>query len=139
MPAQNYTDSATMFYATLDSSGGRIARNADILAFESIEEAYAFLLGPCVERGYDLSTARIVPGRFGEGWIEVDSEPKLRDGKLVADCCGFAPFAADQLYIAGTGQCSGCHIWRVEPIVDVLVLASVLASASRVSRPAIAA
>ena len=123
-----------MFYATLDSDGGRIARNAAIHAFESLEEAYAFLLGPCVERGYDLGTTRIAPGRFGEGWIEVDSEPKLRDGKLVADHCGFAPFAADQLYIAGTAQCSGSYTWRVEPIVDVLVLAS----ASLATQPAIA-
>jgi len=135
MPAQDRTDSATTFYATLDSDGGRISRNAVIHAFESLEEAHAFLLGPHIGRGYDLSTAKIALGQFGEGWIEVQSQPKLEDGKLVADQYGFAPFTADQLYVSGIAQYPGSHTWRVEPIVDVLVMEI----ATRTPRAAIAA
>lgn len=113
-------------YATHDYDDGRISENAMIVAFDTREAAEAYLLAPYQKNcGWDIESAEIGAGRFGDCWIRVHSEPTVHNGKLRALSCDCAPFAADDLCIRSPGQHPGGRAWWIDPVHDVLVVAHI--------------
>lgn len=108
-----------MFYATHDCDGGRISQNSDIRAFETAEQARSYLLSPFSAADWDLDTAEIGPGYFGDCWIVVHSAPCENERY-------FKPFARNQLNITGPGQHPGGRAWWIEPAEPVLVIDYIL-------------
>jgi len=104
-----------MFYATLDTEADRISQNAYIAAFATRDEAVAYLLSRYDATEWDHASAEIGVGRYGDCWIKVHSVPGDAEPY-------FAPFAADDLYIARPGQHPGGRAWWIEPRPEVLVL-----------------
>lgn len=107
-----------MFYATTDADDGWISQNAAIVAFETEAAAREWLL-----RGYDavdwnLETAVIEPGGFGDCWIKTIVEPG-EDERF------FEPFTRDQLIIQRPGQHPGGKAWWIEPSEPVLVISQI--------------
>ena len=107
-----------MFYATRDAEDGRISQNANIEAFETDAQARAYLLGALAADEWVYESAVIEPGRYGDAWIVIHSEPKAEEG-------WFAPFVREQLAIAAPGAHPGGNAWWIEPAAPVLVLASI--------------
>lgn len=108
-----------MFYATHDADGGHISENAHIAAFETLDQAREYLLSPYDRAAcWDMASAEIGAGRFGDCWIKVHDEPDLEAHYV-------APFAPDQLYVRRPGQHPGGHRWWIEPVPDVLVVEAI--------------
>lgn len=103
-----------MFYATHEFDGERISESADIFAFETLAEAEKFLRAP-FGSDWDMSDAKVKPGRFGDCWIKTQQAPDL-------DARWLAPFAPDDLYVSGPGSHPGGRSWWITPGVDVLVI-----------------
>lgn len=101
----------TKFYATIDSEYGHISEDADIFAFDTRDEAEAYL-----RAGYDAEdwSVEIDDGLFGDCWIKLHREPS-------DDEPFFAPFTADDLIVQRPGQHPGGRVWWISPRVDVLV------------------
>jgi hypothetical protein len=114
-----------MIYATQHSSAGRIDENADIVAFETEDQARAWLLQP-YDSAWDHSNAEIEPGRFGDFWVSDSAAPVIEGDKLIAGSFNCHPFDADQLYVAAPGSHPGGRQWWIEPIPGVLVVTSIL-------------
>lgn len=100
-----------MFYATHDFDGERIVENAQIVAFPTLAAADAFLRAPFGGE-WDMTSAIIAPGRFGDCWIKTTRAP--------SDC--FRPFADDDLIIQGPGSHPGGAAYWTTPSPDVLVI-----------------
>ena len=115
----------TLIYATHDADGGRIESNADIRAFTTEAEAREWLLKSYRDGGWDLTTAKIEAGRFGDCWIKTYSEPREDGDKLVIGAGTCEPFSPEQLYVAAPGQHPGGRVWWIEPNVEVLVVAEI--------------
>lgn len=122
-----------MFYATIDADvnvrcgagvfESRIAENATIAGFNTRAEAEEFLLSPYKRGGgWDLDSAKIGTGRYGDCWIKTFDEPKIDGSQLVAGLCDFAPFSANDLRIERPGQHPGGRRYWVTPQPDVLVV-----------------
>lgn len=109
-------------FATTDADGSHISQNADIFAFETEREARAYLLKGYDPTDWNLDTAEIGEGGFGDCWIKVNSAPSEHDGLFVAGLCDFAPFAEHQLNIQAPGQHPGGRAWWIEPTAPVLVV-----------------
>lgn len=108
-----------MFYATLDSDGSRISQNAKIAAFETDGEARDYLLRAYIGGGWNMASAKIGEGYFGDCWI------KLYGGAPIDDADYLAPFTRDQVLVRGPGQHPGGRAWWIEPTVPVLVVESI--------------
>jgi hypothetical protein len=104
-------------YATKESVFGRILEDASIVAFETEEEARAYLLEGYDPRDWDLSTAQFSYGHFGDCWIKLIDTPEKTPWI-------FEPFTLDQLIISGPGQHPGHGYW-IEPYPRILVLESI--------------
>lgn len=100
-----------MFYATHDFDGERIFQNAQIVAFPTRADAEAFLRAPFGSE-WDMTSATIAPGRFGDCWIKTLSAPSDR----------FLPFADDGLIIQEPGSHPGGAAYWITPSPDVLVI-----------------
>ena len=108
------------FYATRDSDADRISPNAEISVFTTLEAAKEWLMEPLVNCGddYDLGSAEIGPGDFGDCWIKSVDRPKIGTRWL-------SPFSYTQLRIERPGQHPGGKFYWTTPTVDVLVVADI--------------
>ena len=104
-----------MIYATNDSDGHRIAQNAAIFAFASEAEARAHLLRGYSPTDWNLATAVIGHGTYGDCWIKIHSTPG-------DDERCFKPFDREQLIIQAPGQHPGGRAWWITPSEPVLVI-----------------
>lgn len=104
-----------MIYATKDAEDGKIQQDAEIRAFATYDEARAWLLRGYDATEWDLDTAEIFAGRYGDAWLQYYQRPPHPDER------GFKPFTIDQLSIEGPGWHPGGKAWWVTPIPDVLV------------------
>lgn len=111
-----------MIYATTDADEHKISANATIRAFETEEDARAYLLGAFDASDWRLDTAVIGAGDYGDCWVKVHSEPEVEGDKLVAGLFDGAPFCADQLIVRKPGQHPGSRAWWIEPSEEVLVV-----------------
>lgn len=111
-----------MFYATQDSDGDRITESAEIAAFETQEQARAWLLSPYSPDEWNIETAKIDEGRFGDCWIKTHSKPEIENSRLIAGFFNCSPFTEDQLNVAGPGQHPGGNVYWITPSVPVLVV-----------------
>lgn len=105
-----------MIYASMDSDDGHIAENAYIQAFDTVEEARAWLSSPFDrDGGWDVATLQIGEGRYHDCWVSTHTEPDLKQHY-------FAPFTPDQLRVQRPGQHPGGKAWWIEPSEEVLVV-----------------
>jgi hypothetical protein len=111
-----------MFYATNDADGSCIRQNATIRAFDTEDEARAYLLGGYDAADWNLGTAVIGAGDYGDCWIKVHSEPTNDGDQLIAGLCEFEPFAAGQLIVRRSGQHPGGRAWWITPSPSVMVV-----------------
>ena len=114
-----------MFYATKHSSAGRIDENADIVAFETEDQARAWLLEP-YDSAWDHSTAEIEPGRFGDFWVSDSAAPVVEGEKLIVGSFNCCPFDADQLYVAAPGSHPGGPFYWIEPVPEILIVTGIV-------------
>jgi hypothetical protein len=114
-------------FATNSSDDGRISENATILAFASEQDARAYLLKGYDPADWDLASAEIGAGRFGDCWVRVHSAPQIEGDKLIAGLFDGAPFMANQLDVRAPGQHPGGRAWWIEPTEEVLVVTSIAA------------
>ena len=124
-------------YATKDSDGGRISENATILAFASEQEARAYLLKGYDAADWDMASAEIGAGCYGDCWVKVHSAPHVDRDELIAGLFDGAPFTADQLAVQAPGQHPGGRAWWIEPTEEVLVVTSIAAVVDYDSRDTI--
>lgn len=110
-------------YATTDYDGERISENADILAFDTHEEARAYLLAGYDSRDWDLASAEIRHGRWSDCWIKAMSDPG-------DDPSYIGPFAQSDISVQHPGTHPGGRFWWITPDPDVLVLARINETAS---------
>lgn len=108
-----------MFYATQDASGHEIADSAEIKAFETLEQAEAWLLSAYDPDDFDHAMAVIEQGEFSDCWLKLYRRP---DEALLASVG--APFDSDGLSVQEPGSHPGGRDWWVTPFADVLVVAS---------------
>ena len=113
--AKSHATEDQMIYATTDNrSTGTICQDAHIVAFETEEEARAYLLESYSDDSeFDLAKAEIFPGSYGDCWLKLLDEP--------GDDWTCEPFARDQLTILRPGQHPGTRAWWVEPFPPVLI------------------
>jgi len=100
-----------MFYATHDFDGERIFENAQIVAFPSLAAAEAFLRAPFGSE-WNMESATVSPGRFGDCWIKTIRPPSDR----------FLPFSDDALIIQEPGSHPGGAAYWITPSADVFVI-----------------
>ena len=105
-------------YATQDYDGERIEQNAHIAAFETMDDARAYLLTHYAVGEWDISTAVIEPGGYGDCWIKSTDAPS-------PDSTWITPFTFDQLYVQRPGQHPGGQRFWTTPTVDVLIVVSI--------------
>lgn len=103
-----------MFYATKDSSEGKIEENAKILAFNSIEEARQYIISDFGDE-WDISQAQISPGRFGDYWFSAHKD--------IQESYDLGPFTPDQILSQKPGTHPGGNRFWFEPKEPVYVLA----------------
>jgi hypothetical protein len=113
-------------FATHDADDGRIGQNATILAFASEQNARTYLLQGYDPADWDLASAEIGAGRFGDCWAKTHSAPQIEGDKLIAGLFDCAPFKADQLIVQSPGQHPGGRAWWIEPSEEVLVVTEIL-------------
>lgn len=102
-----------MIYATRDHDGyGCIQGGADICAFDTMDEAMAYL-----SEGLEDGDWAFKDGRFADCWEKWHREPS--EEELERAC---APFDVADLRVTPPGRHPGGRQWWVEPRVDVLVL-----------------
>lgn len=105
-----------MFYATHYSDDGKIAEGADISAFNTEEEARAWLLKAFEKSGWEEAGFQIMieVGSYGDCWIKASRAPEDDDRWI-------APFSAADLYVAAPGHHPGGKRYWITPRPDVLV------------------
>lgn len=104
-------------YATKESEFGRIIEGASINAFNTEEEAKAYLLDGYDPRDWDHSTAEFGRGYFGDCWLKLSEHPEKTPWLI-------EPFTLDQIIISGPGQHPGYGYW-IDPYPDILVLENI--------------
>jgi len=104
-------------YATKESEFGRIIEGASINAFDTEEEAKAYLLDGYDPRDWDHSTAEFGRGYFGDCWLKLSEHPEKTPWLI-------EPFTLDQIIISGPGQHPGHGYW-IDPYPDILVLENI--------------
>ena len=108
----------TVFYATHDADGDRIAENANILKFATLAEAKTWLAAPYDAIDWNLDTMKIGAGSFSDCWIKSQSAPKVGDHWI-------APFSRAQLSVRRPGQHPGGKVFWTEPRPKVLVVLTI--------------
>lgn len=103
-----------MFYATNDADGLKIASNATIFAFQTREEAEAWLRKPFGSE-WDQASIKIGHGHFGDCWIKTLKEPE-------ADEKWLAPFRLDECIVQRPGSHPGGRMYWITPATDVLIV-----------------
>ncbi len=106
-------------YATQDYGDGAIQRHATIRRFATRAQAEEYLLQPYIGGGWDMSTAKIGPGRFSDYWYrEIYAAPRIGDPSL-------APLSFRQVYVKHPGTHPGGKEWWVTPSADVLIVTDI--------------
>lgn len=105
-------------YATRDSDGGHIARDASIHRFDTVAEARAWLLKPYDPGDWRHDSVQIEAGRYCDCWVKLLAPPRTAGSAL-------PPFARRQLYVQRPGEHPGGRFWWVTPAPDVLVVAHI--------------
>lgn len=103
-----------MFYATHHSDGGRIQPNADIIPFDTREEAEAWLRSAYGSE-WDQATIKIEPGHWGDCWIKTIADP-------METWLDVLPFTLDDVNIHRPGSHPGGPFYWLTPWADVLVV-----------------
>lgn len=103
-------------YATLDSEGDRIERDAAIFAFPSLQQAREYLLDGFPENWWRWETAAIEAGSYGDAWIKTLDYP----APYVVE-----PFTLDECSIARPGEHPGGREYWITPRPDVLVVSHI--------------
>lgn len=104
-------------FATMDADGVEIHENAEIRAFDTPEEAKVWLLSCFDAEDYDLETAVIDDGEWGDCWFKSGGPPQ--DGDAIK------PFALDDLSVKKPGQHPGGDVYWITPYAPVLVVAKI--------------
>lgn len=104
------------YYATLDShDGGYIQENAHIVRFDSMAEVRDYLLQGYSPQDWNLDTAVVGLGRFGDCWVRSLKAPRVGDRWL-------APFGRAHVHVAGPGQHPGGRQYWITPKAKIWVL-----------------
>lgn len=99
--------------ATTDNDGEHINEGADIVAFDTREQAEAWLRRSYEDGLEEGETIRFEAGRFADCWIKFPHAPD--DGQEI----GGVPF--EQLNVQAPGTHPGGRFWWITPRAEVLV------------------
>jgi hypothetical protein len=106
-------------YATHDHNGyGGITLDATIEVFESEAAAREWLLAPYRDGGWDINSAVIDAGQFGDCWIKSVDAPSVGTPWI-------SPFSFNQVRVERPGRHPGGRFYWTTPRPDVLVVASI--------------
>lgn len=109
-----------MFYATQDSEGDCIEKNATIKSFDTEQAALEYLKTAYPAEYWDLSDVKAVPGYFDDCWTKLYHRPTEDE---LDEWMG--PFNHQSVMVRSPGQHPGGRQWWVSPAADVLVLMGV--------------
>jgi len=109
-------------YATRDADGGKIGRDATIAKFVTEEAAREWLLSPYRDGGWDMDSAVIEAGDYGDCWLKWMHAPRVGNPGAGE---GYAPFSFNQLFIQAPGEHPGGRFWWITPRVDVLTVSEI--------------
>jgi len=105
-----------MIYATTSNVGDWIEPNAYIEAFDTVEAAHAYLMEVYANGYWNLETAVIAPGEFGDYWIRLDRDPATHESEL-------SPFSLAQVNVH---EPDSQHAeWWATPLEPVLVVTQI--------------
>lgn len=118
----NHPNRRPAIYATRDADDGKISRVATIQKFATIEAAREWLLSPYDASEWDVSSAVIEPGGYGDCWMKWAKAPRVGNP---GSGDGYAPFTYRQLSVQAPGEHPGGRFWWITPLVDVLVVSEI--------------
>lgn len=99
------------FYATLDADGRDIREGAHIVAFDSREQAAAYLYATFEDSLDEDEIISIESGDFGDYWIKIGD----------IDLADTTPFANDEVICQHPGSHPGGNRYWLTPRPDILV------------------
>ena len=105
-------------YATQDYGDGRIQSDAKIVKFATVDAAREWLLAPYRAAGWDLATAVIEAGTWGDCWIKSVGRPRAGDPWI-------APFSFGQISTQSPGEHPGGRFYWTTPTVEVLIVSEI--------------